>query len=210
MAVTLVQTGVRFPDNSIQTSGYTGIIDDTSTNATRYIMFATNYGSIYNFNVSSTKLTYNPSTGGLTASKVYNSVYNDIADFFELDREIDIIEYGKCYVRLPEGDTILSSEYNQQGIIGIATDTYGYGLGKKDIGNKEIPIAIGGIVLAYTDKIYLPGTPLTCTENGILTEMDRQTASFYPERIVATFYKEEKQEFWNDIEVKERHWVKIK
>lgn len=209
MSVAFTPSGVRFPDNSVQTSAYTGVSDDNSSNATRYLMFASGTG-VYNFNISSSKLTYNPSTGALAATKVYNAVYNDIADFFELDNELEKIEYGKCYVRLPEGNTVLSSKYCQQGIIGIATDTYGYGLGKKDIGNKEIPIAIGGIVLAYVDKVYLPGTPLTCSENGILTEMDRQTTSSYPERLVATFYKEEKNEFWNDIEVKERCWVKIK
>lgn len=210
MSVSISRTGLKFPDNSTQTSAYTGITDDNYSNATRYIMFSNSSGGVYNFNIASSKLTFNPYTGGFAATRVYNAVYNDIADYFEIDNELETIEYGKCYVRYPNNITDVSSDYNQQGIIGIASDTLGFGVGKKDIGNKEIPIAIGGIVLAYCDKEYQTGTPLTCSKDGYLTEMDRQTVVMYPERIVATFYKEEQQEFWNDIEVKGRHWVKVK
>jgi hypothetical protein len=50
------------------TSGIT-LTDDTSTNATRYpLLTANTSGSISTANVSSTKLTYNPSTGTLSAT----------------------------------------------------------------------------------------------------------------------------------------------
>ena len=50
------------------TSGVT-LTDDTSTNATRYIIFDdSTSGSQSAFNVSSTKLTFNPSTGAVTAT----------------------------------------------------------------------------------------------------------------------------------------------
>lgn len=107
------------------------------------------------------------------------------------------------------GKTDLSNEYCQEGIVGIASDTYGYGLGRKDIAN-EIPIAVAGIVLAFVDMEYPSGTPLTCTKDGYLTKMSRYKVTMYPERIVATFYKKESLENWNGIEVKGRHWVKIK
>lgn len=46
------------------------VTDDTSTNATRYPLFASGTSSSVNptFNSSSTKLTYNPSTGTLSAT----------------------------------------------------------------------------------------------------------------------------------------------
>lgn len=52
------------------------VSDDTSTNATRYIVFedATS-GTSTSINVSSTKLTFNPSTGTLTAT-VFNGPHN--------------------------------------------------------------------------------------------------------------------------------------
>jgi hypothetical protein len=47
-----------------------GIVDDTTTNATRYIAFTSaTSGNITTQNVSSTKLQYNPSTGTLSATK---------------------------------------------------------------------------------------------------------------------------------------------
>jgi len=59
-----------YGDGSLLTgvSGGLTVTDDTSTNATRYILFddATS-GTITGINVSSTKLTFNPSTGNLVA-----------------------------------------------------------------------------------------------------------------------------------------------
>jgi hypothetical protein len=58
---------------SSASSGIT-ITDDTSTNATRYITFTSaTSGSISAENVSSTKLTFNPSTGQLTATDINSS-----------------------------------------------------------------------------------------------------------------------------------------
>ena len=49
-----------------------GIVDDTTTNADRYIAFTSaTTGNITTQNVSSTKLKYNPSTGALTASTIF-------------------------------------------------------------------------------------------------------------------------------------------
>jgi len=55
---------------STPTAGIT-ITDDTTTNATRYMLFTSaTTGTISAQNVSSTKLKYNPSTGALTASQL--------------------------------------------------------------------------------------------------------------------------------------------
>ena len=57
------------PTWSSDASGLT-IVDDTTTNATRYITFTdATTGTITTENVSSTKLQYNPSTGTLSATK---------------------------------------------------------------------------------------------------------------------------------------------
>jgi hypothetical protein len=142
--------------------------------------------------------------GYLYATKVYNAVWNDIADFIELDEEIDI-EYGKVYVY--ENGKMRLSKSCELGIVGIASDTYGYGLGKKDIKN-EIPIAIGGFVLAHS-PIYPSGTPLTSSMSGRLSKMKMLDKLFHPERMVATFFREEKKEEWNGVKVNGRHWVKV-
>lgn len=55
-------------------SSSTTVTDDTTTNATRYLTFTSaTSGSITGVNVSSTKLTYNPSTGALSSTTVAGS-----------------------------------------------------------------------------------------------------------------------------------------
>lgn len=109
------------------------------------------------------------------------------------------------------GEADLSSKYCDNSILGIATDTYGFGVGKKRLGNKEIPIGVCGFVLAYVDKCYKPGTPLTCTKNGYLTKISWWRKILNPEKIVATFIKNENKElFANKVKVNGRNWVKVR
>ncbi len=174
--------------------------------STNYIPKYTDVHTIGNSIISDngTTVTVN---GNLTATKVYNAVWNDIADFIELDTYTNI-EYGKVYVK--SGDNIRQSKkYAEIGVLGIATDTYGYGLGLKNKPGFELPIAIGGFVLAYVDREYPSGTPLTCTSNGILTKASKFTCIFHSYRIVATYYKNEKNKVYNNIVVNNRNWVKV-
>lgn len=153
---------------------------------------------------NSTRLNYD---GYFYATRVYNAVYNDIADFQKVD---DKIVYGKVY-RLTESGAKICNEKCQLGVIGVCSDTYGYGVGVSDEG--FAPFAVSGWVLAYVDKTYVPGTPLTCDENGNLTEMSLEEKRNYPERIVAIYDRPETAEFWgpnNEVKVNGRHWVKVK
>jgi hypothetical protein len=145
-------------------------------------------------------------TGIIYGSQVYGAVWNDIADFLDLDEEIDI-EYGKVYTR--RNGKINTTEKINQDSIGIASDTFGFGVGKKE--NKpQLPVAIGGWVLAYTDKVYKFGTRLVPSRNGILTKAPWYIPIIKPSAIIATFDREEKEDFWNGKEVKGRHWVKVR
>ena len=154
---------------------------------------------------NTTRLNYD---GYLYATKIYNAVYNDIADFQEVD---DKIIYGKCYYDTKEGAKICNKRC-QMAVIGIASDTYGFGVGKvEDEG--YAPFAVAGWVLAYVDKEYPTGTPLTNDENGNLTEILSAEKREFPERIVAIYKKKEESLFWgpnDDVRVDGRHWVKVK
>ena len=85
-------------------------------------------------------------------------------------------------------------------------------MGSED-GKKKMNVAVAGFVLAYVDKEYKPGTPLTCTENGYLTEIRREDKIEYPERIVATYWKNEPADEWGSdskkVRVNGRKWVKV-
>ena len=148
---------------------------------------------------------------GIAGAKVYNAVWNDLADCIPVNDEA-IIEPGYCYC-FDGNKYYKSSKYLDEGIIGIQSDTYGMHMGHKP-GIKQMDVAVAGFVLAYVDKEYSVGTPLTCGENGVLTEIRKQDKIEYPERIVATYWKNETHEYWgsetNKVAVNGRKWVKVK
>ena len=149
--------------------------------------------------------------GGVRGNKVYNAVWNDLADCIPVDDDCELTP-GYCYCF--DGEKYYkSSKYLDDGIIGIHSDTYGMHMGYKD-NCKQMDVAVAGFVLAYVDKEYPVGTPLTCTENGYLTRIEKSDKMEYPEKIVATYWKNEPSEYWggekDKIKVNGRKWVKIK
>ena len=156
------------------------------------------------------------STGGIFAgsgikgAKIYNAVWNDLADCIPVDDECKV-EPGYCYCF--DGEKYYkSTRYLDEGIIGIDSDTYGMNMGHKPNLN-QMDVAVAGFVLAYVDKEYKPGTPLTCAENGYLTKIKLKDKIRYPERIVATYWKNEPAEEWGSdsrkVRVNGRKWVRI-
>lgn len=149
-------------------------------------------------------------TGQFRASKVWNAVWNDLADFQLLN---DRLVFGKCYYDTVEGARICT-ERCQMSSIGIASDTFGFGLGSGANPSREVPIAVAGWVLAYVDRGYPPGTPLVSAADGGLTAATREEKLEYPERIVGIYKKKELDAVWGPagriIEVLGRHWVKVK
>jgi hypothetical protein len=151
-------------------------------------------------------------SGDITGERVFNAVYNDIAEFRAL-ADGTPLEFGKCYIDTLSG-LVLSDVFCQKGIAGVSSDTYGFALGKAS-GNM-VPLALAGWVLAKVDQEYEIGTPLTCTEDGVLTEITRDHKLEYPERIVATYQHKPEDTHWQPspklpaIEISGRAWVKIK
>ena len=151
-------------------------------------------------------------TGGISAAKVYNAVWNDLADSIEVPSDTEL-EYGYCY-KYKDEKVYKTDEYADPNVFGIHSDTAGMILGIKPSHIKCINLAVAGVVLAYVDKEYECGTALVATKEGKLTKANRATRLLHPERIVATYYKKEKEDLWgpksNKIKVNGRSWVKIK
>ena len=168
-------------------------------------------------NSGSTSGALTVSTGGIYAKSgiksdtgVYNAVWNDLADCIPVDDECKV-EPGYCYCF--DGEKYYkSTKYLDEGIIGIDSDTYGMNMGRKP-GLNQMDVAVAGFVLACVDKEYKPGTPLTCTEDGYLTEIKKEDKIEYPERIVATYWKNEPAGEWGSdsrkVKVNGRKWVKV-
>lgn len=151
-------------------------------------------------------------TGGISAAKVYNAVWNDLADSIEVPSDTEL-EYGYCY-KYKDEKVYKTDEYADPNVLGIHSDTAGMVLGIKPSHIKCINLAVAGVVLAYVDKEYECGTALVATKGGMLTKATRAIRLLHPERIVATYYKKEKEDLWgpksNRIKVNGRSWVKIK
>lgn len=166
---------------------------------------------------SSTEGTITISNGGLVAAggikgnKVYGGVWNDLADLIPVDDECDL-EYGRCYCF--DGERYYKSRrYLDDGVIGIHSDTAGFEMGHKE-GVKEMKVSVAGFVLAYVDKTYPVGTLLTCTENGMLTVISKDDKTNCPEKVVASFWKDEPNKLWGSdskkVDVNGRKWVKVR
>lgn len=143
--------------------------------------------------------------GGMSATKVYNAVWNDMAEFRPVKAGEEKIP-GKVYVATEEG-LVLSSKKAQQGTTGVYSDTYGYALGGKESKNM-IPIGISGWVLAYVDKKYPIGTALVSGKNGVLTKAGCCDKLFNPERIVGIV--ETSPSSYNGLKIDGRYWIKVK
>ena len=148
---------------------------------------------------------------GIKGEKVYNAVWNDLADLIPVDQDCEL-EFGKCYCF--DGEKYYkSTKYLDDGIIGIHSDVAGFEMGhKKDA--KELKCSVAGFVLAYVDKEYPVGTLLTCTEDGYLTEIKKEDKINYPEKIVGSYWKDEREEYWGSeqrkVLVSGRKWIKVR
>lgn len=96
-----------------------------------------------------TSIYYNPSTGELTATKIYNAVWNDYAEWFEREDESEVIEPGDVCVWTGNGVS-KSSKSNDKAMVGVCSDSYGHILGGEALENMEdnnrkfVPIGLKG------------------------------------------------------------------
>ena len=186
-------------------------LTNTANNSSSLIINNTFGGNITDPNADLSKVALY-CTGGIKGAKVFNAVWNDLADAIEVPFDTEL-EYGYCY-KYKEGKVYKTDSYADANVMGIHSDTAGMVLGTKDKGTVCINLAVAGVVLAYVDKEYECGTALVATKEGKLTKANRRTRLFHPERIVATFYKTEIQDFWGSsthkVAVNGRSWVKVR
>lgn len=111
---------------------------------------------------NNTRLNYD---GDLYATRIYNAVYNDYAEFFEKGEEVepgDLISKKKG-----ENKYVKSQHAYDNMVVGVYSDSYGHCLGGSGADSEEnfIPIGLAGRVYV---KVY-----------GKIEEGDLLVASFY-------------------------------
>lgn len=143
-------------------------------------------------------------------ARVYSAVWNDYVDAIPVDNDVEIIP-GYCY-SFDGKKYHKSSTYMDKTFIGIESDTYGQGIGFRE--GKQLHVPVAGFALAYVDKEYPVGTPLTTSEDGKLTELLPADKALNPECVIATYYKKEEKDHISDgthtVIVNGRTWVKVK
>ena len=199
------------------TSGSTITLEGVGAIDAKSMTLTTSSGA--SLNINNTLGDSNPDSGtavacngGIRAAKVYNAVWNDLADSIEVPQDTEL-EYGYCY-KYKNGKVYKTDEYADSNVLGIHSDTAGMVLGIKPSHIKCINLAVAGVALAYVDNEYECGAPLVATKEGKLTKANKMTRVLHPERIVATYFRKENNDFWgpssNKIAVNGRSWVKIK
>jgi len=107
-----------------------------------------------------TRLNWN---GYLYATRVYNAVYNDLAEFMDKDKN-DNASPGDVLVQTENG-LVKSFKIADKAVVGVYSDSYGYALGASDIENKY-PVGLCGVLFVKVREELEIGNLLVSGENG--------------------------------------------
>lgn len=159
---------------------------------------------LYNSNI-----TMNPSTGSITASKVYGAVWNDYAEFRSAAMPIAA---GRVVCSNDSGELFVVTE-RLQAFEGVTSDTYGFAIG--ETATAKTPLAVAGRVLVYTDEdrySFHSGDTVCAGKNGTISKMTREEIIQYPDRIVGVVSEIPEYKTWGtgNIAVNDRIWITVK
>lgn len=157
-----------FAENSIIEKFGSGITNTTDgsnliTNVLRNMTLYANNGSGHvAFNCSEFHV-----EGDVTATRVWNAVYNGFGEVFRKDKS-EIIEFGDLVCIRADGLAHkVTSEKDINTIIGICSNTVGIGLGGKDIPEDEsIEVEMVGQVWVKTNENLQAGKMVKALPNG--------------------------------------------
>ena len=121
-------------------------VNSTSTSGVYYPTIVTGNGSQSFY--YSTNLKYNPATGALTATKVYNAVYNDYAEYFPKGEETEPGDIIMLDINSDKEQYIKAIKHKGR-VVGVHSDTYGHILGG------ENPVDCIDFE-EYNNKYYIP------------------------------------------------------
>ena len=133
-------------------------------------------------------------TGTLTASRVYNAVYNDYAECFN-NTNLIYKEVLHRIVEIDDNECVRLASKNSYRVIGVVSDNYGHLLGglEEDIENgHKIPVGLAGTLYVYTlDEIDTKNIgKLVCADNnGYATLADKDSEGTIVGKIIG-FNKE--------------------
>ena len=146
--------------------------------------------------------------GELRASKVYNAVWNDYAEYRASDEQ----EPGRVVLENNFG-VCQKTTKRLQPFAGVVSDTWGFIQGETE--QAKTPLAVAGRVLVYTFQErskYKVGDCVCAAPGGTVDIMTRQEVAMFPDRIVGTVSEVPDYEVWGtgNSKVNGRIWIKVK
>lgn len=168
-------------------------------------------GTNDSFNTSSGALTVAGGVGikgTLNADSISGAIWNDYAEYRET---IHQIEPGHCVCEKGDGKVYPSTKRLQK-LPMIISDTFGFSIGK--INETDVPIAVCGRVLVFTDKplkTFKVGDWVCSGKNGKVSKMNFFERLFFADRRVGIVSSFPSQETWGsgNVSTKNRIWVRI-
>lgn len=125
-------------------------------------------------------------SGYISATRVYNAVWNDYAELMKKDNENDILDEGTVICKVPGKDAYSASDFQRKRlVVGVVTERYGHLLGGdselslEDNLQKYVPVSLAGRVPVKV----VPNVPIE--EGDLLTVSivkGRATSDPYPEQ----------------------------
>lgn len=179
----------------------------TNNNGSVELLTSTNRGV---YDRTKTKwIIYTNGTNAYTDYPLYGAVWNDYAEFREVNSEI---KPGQCVIENGDDTLSISTERLQKGAE-IVSDTYGFAIGQTE--KASTPIAVSGRVLAYTyepKEQFKPGSPVCSGPNGTISLMTDQEARDNPWCIIGTVSAIPQYDIWgeNNVKVDGRIWIRIR
>lgn len=131
-------------------------------------------------------------------------------DYAEYRRQIKTIPAGYCVASNNNGQVYKTTEM-YQACDGIVSDTFGFAIGKTD--EYQTPLAVSGRVLAYCHgnrEDYNAGDTVCAGPEGKVYKMTREEIKEYPDRIVGIVSEIPDYEKWNNKDIDNRIWIKVK
>lgn len=147
------------------------------------------------------------------ASRMYNAVWNDYAEYRKVNDQIP------GYAVNPFGN--LTTQRLEAGAR-IVSDTYGHSIGYMENDETLAPLALAGRVLAYPlhDKSYYEvGDAVCAAEGGKIDKMTREEIMMYPDRILGIVNEIPDYDIWEPsltvggrepVHTNGRIWIDIK
>lgn len=146
--------------------------------------------------------------GALNADSISGAIWNDYAEYRETVHQI---EPGHCVCEKGDGKVCPSTKRLQK-LPMIVSDTFGFSIGK--INETDVPIAVCGRVLVFTDKplkTFKVGDWVCSGKNGKVSKMNFFERLFFADRRVGIVSSFPSQETWGsgNVSTKDRIWIRI-